>query len=45
MNESFRVGAALLLQTLYKNVALVKHHPVSKFSQSRVRRTLADLIS
>jgi hypothetical protein len=36
MNESFRIGAALLLKTLYKNVALVKCHLVSKFSQSRV---------
>jgi hypothetical protein len=45
MNESFRVGAALLLKTLYKNIALIKYHPVSKLSQSRVRRTSADLIS
>ena len=36
MNESFRVGAVLLPKTLYKNVALVKYHLVSKLSQSRV---------
>ena len=30
MNESFRVGAALLLKTLYTNVALDKYHRVSK---------------
>ena len=42
MNESFRIGVALLLKTLYKNDALVKYHLVSKFSQSRVRRTSAD---
>jgi hypothetical protein len=26
MNQPFRVGAALLLKTLYKNVALFKYH-------------------
>jgi hypothetical protein len=31
MNESFRIGEALLLKTLYKNVALVKYHLVSNF--------------
>jgi hypothetical protein len=28
MNESFRIGAALLLKTLYKNVALVKYSTI-----------------
>ncbi len=45
MNESFSVGATLSLKTLYTNVALDKYHRVSKFSQSKDRRTSADLIS
>ena len=41
MKESFRVGAALLLKTFYKNVALAGFHLVSKFSQSRDLRRSA----
>ena len=35
MNESFRVGLALLLKTLYKNVALVKYLQIFPVKSSK----------